>query len=150
MPTGKVTVTSKRCKNCVFWDYFNGTVDNSAMRKLYESNVPARRRHACQLVLRAAKNADGTFQEDANGDPVKVPLRGALFRATAADELGPMYGERTSPNDGCGFQTPKHPTFRKPSPIVGVIDQSVNLNDMAHRDLATPISGELETIHIRP
>lgn len=150
-----VTVAIKRCKGCIFWDHFNGQIDNAVMRKLYDPDgghgqPPRRARHACQLVLRAAKNADGSFQEDDKGGPVKVPLRSALREATKADWLGPHFGQRTAPNFVCEYHTPKHPPYVKPSPIMGVVEQVVNLIDTENFDFVHQVEGTLNPTVVQP
>lgn len=149
MSTGKVTFTSKNCKNCIFWEVHNSDVENDVMRRLYAPNggqPPARKRHACQLILRAVKNTDGTFKTDDNGDPVKEPLPHALMRATNADEMGPRFGERTGPRDGCQHHTHKHTTYVRPSPHLGSMSHVVNQNDMIHDDLVPLESGKQSSI----
>lgn len=116
-----VTIAIKRCKGCVFWDVWIGQTENKVMRKLHDpegGQIPGRRRHACQLVLRALKNEDGSFKEE-NGKPVKVPLPGGLSNIRESDETGPNFGKRTSPNFSCQHHTRKHATYVKPDPHLG-------------------------------
>lgn len=151
---GKVTIAIRRCKGCVFWDHYNGNIENAVMRKLYsdnQGNAPGRRRHACQLVLRAATNEDGSFKTDDDGNPVKVPLLQPLLRATKADEPGDHFGIRTSPHFVCKHHTPKRPPYRKPSPILGIVEHVVNPVDIQGNDgLTHQLDGALETIVVQP
>jgi hypothetical protein len=148
---GKVTVAIKRCKGCVFWDFYNGKTANDVMRKLYEAAPPGRKRRACQLVLRAEQNADGTFSEDEAGNPVKVPLKNALRWATKADTTGEYFGVRTSPNFVCQYHTPRHPPYVKPSPLLGVVEHIVNPIDIgATEGLIYQSEGDLKTIVLQP
>lgn len=99
----KVTITSKRCKGCIFWQKYAGTEPNAVMRKIKGDVMPASKSRACLLVLRLMKDADG--------EVVHVPVRHTQ-NVVNGDVPGPRFGERIGPNGTCDHHTAKH------SPVV--------------------------------
>lgn len=106
----KVTILAlKRCKTCVFWSVYNGNIDNDVMRKLHGVTAPARKTHACQLILRTEVDADGEAKE------VSVYPQHLVEKT---DRAGPRFGRRCGPKDGCGHHRAKKPTYVKPPPKI--------------------------------
>lgn len=106
----KVTMLAmKRCKTCVFWSVFNGNIGNEVMRKLHGVNPPARKTHACQLILRT--------DIDAKGDAKQVSVY-PQHLVEKSDVAGPRFGRRCGPKDGCQHHRAKRTTYVKQAPKI--------------------------------
>lgn len=146
-----VTIAIKRCKGCVFWDVWMGSIENKVMRKLYDpegGQIPGRRRHACQLILRAVKNEDGTFKKTDDDDAVLVPVPGGLRNIAAQDTEGPNFGRRTRPDFSCQYHTSKNPPYVKPDSNLGGAEHVVDPKFLKPLEpLMPPLpEGELTTV----
>lgn len=132
MTSPKVTIINKRCKSCVFWQHYNGHIENAVMQRMFQSPAPRRKPHACLLVLR---DEDVVTKNHETGEETKTTRTVTVYPSGAArqgDRTGPRFGERTGPKDGCVWHRPNHAAFVTPEPTVEdggtvLIDEGVKL-----------------------
>lgn len=131
-----------RCKNCVFWQPYVGTIENKIMRRIHGTEQPPKTKvNACQLVLRGAP---GASKEDTWANPDSKPIYPSL-NVQPGDVTGPRFGDRVSPNYTCLHCKLKRRPYVTPGPTE--LKTMVASSDLSP-PVAAPLDSEMETLAV--